>query len=126
METKTLSTRHYKAGYEIRTQEVRLKGCDIHVCKYAYTPEGWWIGNSRDAYRLCKKQGLSHLRAEEKAINATAKAHGTYGKETLPMVAWGKGVGRLGQAFYTYMKFPHNYLQMLYDAGIRKKNIKRE
>jgi len=93
---------------------------------YVFGKSEEWVrgGTALAAYRLCRKQGLSHAKANTKAIEATAKAHGTYGKETLPMVAWGKGVGRLGQAFYTYMKFPHNYLQMLYDAGIRKKNIK--
>jgi hypothetical protein len=93
---------------------------------YAFGKSEEWVrgGTALTAFRLAKKQGLSNTKAKEKAIFATAKAHGTYGKETLPMVAWGKGVGRLGQAFYTYMKFPHNYLQMLYDAGIRKKNVK--
>ena len=93
---------------------------------YVFGKSEEWVrgGTALAAYRLCRKQGLTHVEADKKAINATAKAHGTYGKETLPMVAWGKGVGRLGQAFYTYLKFPHNYLQMLYDTGVRKKNIK--
>jgi len=58
MKTKTLSTRHYKAGYEIRTQEVQLEGCGTHILKNAYTPEGWLIGSSKDAHRLCKKMGI--------------------------------------------------------------------
>jgi len=93
---------------------------------YVFGKSEEWVrgGTALAAFRLAKKQGLSNTDANEKAIFATGRAHGIYNKETLPMVAWGKGVGRLGQAFYTYLKFPHNYLQMLYDAGVRKKNVK--
>lgn len=59
MKTKTLSTRHYKAGYEIRTEEVQLyEGDDVSIRKHAYTPEGWNIGSPKDAYRLCVKFGI--------------------------------------------------------------------
>lgn len=59
IQTKTLSTRHYKAGYEIRTEEWKVFDDDEPtLMKAAYTPEGEFIGNSKDAYRLCAKRGI--------------------------------------------------------------------
>lgn len=50
--------RRYKAGYEIR-EEAFLTGDGVkHQMKSAYTSEGNYIGNSKDAYRLCKKRGI--------------------------------------------------------------------
>lgn len=59
MITKTLSTRRYKAGYEIRTEEWRMFDDDEPtIIKAAYTPDGCFIGNSKDAYRICVKHGI--------------------------------------------------------------------
>ena len=58
-----LSVRRYKAGYEVHVEEVlthfedKPKG-HTFVMKTAYTPSGDYIGNPKDAYRLCKKRGI--------------------------------------------------------------------
>jgi hypothetical protein len=77
------------------------------------------------AYRLARKQGMGHVEAAEVAKEASDKAHGVYGKSTMPMWAQGTNpAAKLGQMFYVYQKFGHNYLQMLYDMGLKKHNIK--
>ncbi len=56
-----LSTRYFKAGYEVR--EVLLDcsdyGGDDFVMKSAYSPAGHYIGNPKDAHRLCIKRGIA-------------------------------------------------------------------
>lgn len=57
---EVLSTRKYKAGYEIRKELVDgtpYGSSDIEI-KSAYTQTGAYIGKSREAYRLCKKRGI--------------------------------------------------------------------
>lgn len=52
--------RRYKAGYEVRTVIIdgeEYGGDDVEL-KSAYTPEGYYIGNSVWAYRLCKTRGI--------------------------------------------------------------------
>lgn len=51
---------NYQAGYQVRWELVDGKefGCDDIVMKSAYTPDGHYIGNPKDAYRLCKKRGI--------------------------------------------------------------------
>ena len=58
MNRTTLSTRKYKAGYEIRTEKVEYEECDPVIMKVAYTQEGHYIGDSKWAYRLCHTQGI--------------------------------------------------------------------
>lgn len=60
---KVLKVRKYKAGYEVREEEVFTNFEGLHegptfTMKSAYTPEGDYIGNSVWAYRLCKKRGI--------------------------------------------------------------------
>ncbi|MFZ2809449.1 MAG: PLxRFG domain-containing protein [Desulfosalsimonadaceae bacterium] len=77
------------------------------------------------AYRVARKTGIDHISAMERAKNASDKAHGVYGRSTMPMWAQGANpAARLGQMMYVYSKFGHNYLQMLYDMGLKKHNIK--
>ena len=52
--SEVLKVRKYKAGYEIRT-ELMEEGFEM---KSAYTPEGDYIGSSRDAHRLIVKRGI--------------------------------------------------------------------
>jgi len=58
---KVLKVRRYKAGYEIREELVSgaQYGCKDFIMKSAYTPSGDYIGDSKSAYRLCKKMGLA-------------------------------------------------------------------
>lgn len=77
------------------------------------------------AYRLARRNGLDHASAAEKAKDASDKAHGVYGKSTMPMWAQGTNpAAKIGQMMYVYSKFGHNYLQMLYDLGFKRHNIK--
>jgi hypothetical protein len=77
------------------------------------------------AYRLAKKQGQSETDARAHAKIAMEKAHGLYGKATLP--AWAQGtnpLAKIGQLAYVYAKFAHNWMQMMYDLGIKQRNMK--
>lgn len=77
------------------------------------------------AYRMARKQGHSAEEAAEMAKTASDNAHGAYGRATLPMWAQGPNpAAKIGQMLYVYAKFPHNYLQMLYDVGFKKHNVK--
>lgn len=77
------------------------------------------------AYRLARKRGLDYAAAAEAAKEASDRAHGVYGRATLPMWAQGTNpAAKVGQMLYIYSKFSHNYLQMLYDLSFKKKNIK--
>ena len=56
----TLNVRRYKAGYEVREEQVdgmEYGGADFTL-KSAYTPSGDYIGDQKTAYRLCKKRGI--------------------------------------------------------------------
>lgn len=108
----------------------------IHNRAWAITMEGamymfgkteqWNRGSAMlAAYRIARKQGKSHTEASEIAKITSDNAHGVYGRATLPSIAWGRGqAGKWAQMMYVYGKFSHNYLQMLYDVGVKKHNIK--
>lgn len=98
------------------------------------TTEQWNRGSTMfAAYRVAKKalikQGMKEgkdLEAEAYgiAVEATEKAHAGYGKSNMPEWALGTSVSsRVGQAMYVYGNFGHNYVQMLYDLGAKKRNI---
>lgn len=55
-----ISERNYKAGYVIRKELVDGSeyGSDDFEMKSAYTPDGAYIGASKDAHFLCKKKGI--------------------------------------------------------------------
>lgn len=58
---QVVKARRYKAGYEIRTEQLTEDECGIPggmVMKSAYTPEGHYIGNSKWAHRLIVKRGI--------------------------------------------------------------------
>ena len=58
MNTETLSVRKYKAGYEVRTEEVTMEDNPTVIMKSAYTPDGNYIGNSRWGHRLVVRRGI--------------------------------------------------------------------
>lgn len=77
------------------------------------------------AYRIARNMGKGSEEAAELAKISSDKAHGVYGRATLPAVAWGRNpAAKIAQMLYVYQKFSHNYLQMLYETGFKKKNIK--
>ena len=65
MVKEVLKTRRYKAGYEVRTELIDGEefGCPDFEMKSAYTHTGDYIGNSRDAYRLCRTRGVKPEKA---------------------------------------------------------------
>lgn len=76
------------------------------------------------AYRLVRTQDKTKAQALDLAKEASDKAHGIYGKATLPSWAQGPHIAaKAGQMMYVYSKFGHNYVQMLYDLGFKKHNI---
>lgn len=77
------------------------------------------------AYRIARGLGKSHEEAAELAKTASDKAHGVYGRATLPAIAWGRNpAAKVAQMLYVYQKFSHNYLQMMGDLLLTKKNYK--
>ena len=96
--------------------------------------EQWNRGSTMlAAYRIAKqqliKQGIKgdelHNKSMDAAIESVEKAHAAYGKANLPEWALGNTVSaKVGQAMYVYGNFGHNYVQMLYDLGMKQKNIK--
>ena len=128
-----------KNGYDLpqltRDSMAALHGAYGHawnsVLNYAMKPfaytEKWNRGSTLLAgYRLARKQGMNDSDARKAARDATEKAHGIYGKSTLPIFAQGSNIAaKLAQMGYTYAKFGHNYIQMLNDLGPwNKKNYK--
>lgn len=57
---EVLGIRRYKAGYEVREELIDDSeyGGNGFTKKTAYTPGGHYIGDSKWAYRLCKKWGI--------------------------------------------------------------------
>jgi hypothetical protein len=77
------------------------------------------------AYRLARRQGQEHQQAFKGAKKAMEKAHGLYGKATLPDWAQGtRPLAKIGQLTYVYAKFAHNWMQMMYDLGVKQRNMK--
>jgi hypothetical protein len=107
----------------------RIWNQSLGLALFGFKKSEQWIRGSTilAAYRLAKKNNpdLTHDEAVAKAYDASNKAHAVYGKATLPSYALGKNpAAKLFQMLYTFQKFPHNYLQMLYDVGFKKKNVK--
>jgi len=76
-------------------------------------------------YRLARAEGKNHAEASELGKTASDKAHGIYGRATLPSVAWGRNpAAKVAQMLYVYSKFSHNYLQLLHGLGFKNHNWK--
>lgn len=57
--------RCFRAGYVLRTEKVRQDPADTPIpITSAYTPEGWYIGEPKRAYRLCKLRGIKPEKAK--------------------------------------------------------------
>lgn len=101
------------------------KAMDVAMIGFQKTEELNRGATMLAAYSLAKKHGFSEEEAREMAKDASDKAHGVYGKGTLPLWAIGSNpAAKIGQMLYVYGKFGHNYVQMLYDLGFKKRNIK--
>lgn len=88
--------------------------------------EQWMRGLTMLAgFRTALKNGMDISAAREAAVEAAGRGHGTYGKATRPY--WAQGTdpaARIGQVAATFLKFPQNYLNLLYDLGYTKRNAK--
>jgi len=76
------------------------------------------------AYKAVKAKNKT---AEESVIWEQAKeisdrAHGIYGKETIP--AWARGKYNVLRLTYTFQKFSHNYMLNMIDLGFNRKEYK--
>ena len=70
---EVVNVRKYKAGYEIRTEELTAE--EAHApggmqMKSAYTPEGLYIGSSKWAHRLIVKRGIKPELRQEQDLSA--------------------------------------------------------
>ena len=66
---------------------------------------------------------IGHDEAMELAKEVSDKAHGVYGKATLPYMVQGKGPGQMAmRSAYTFAKFSHNYLLTMLDLGFNKRD----
>jgi len=118
-------TRDALGKMEGNFDQTRNNLMDLSMKMFGYT-ETWNRASTFLAgYRVAKMAGKNKAAAFDSARDATNKAHGLYGKGTLP--AWAQGtnpLAKIGQMFYVYKKFSHNLIQMLYDLGFRQRNIK--
>lgn len=86
--------------------------------------ERWIRGTTVLAgYRIGRHVGMTHEEAEKAAKKASDNAHGNYTRASKPEVTWGTGAGRIGTLMYSYSKFGHNYMQMLYDLSVRRHDL---
>jgi hypothetical protein len=135
-ETRSICETIKKEGWDdaqyVRDAQGELQKAGEHVWTKTMQAAMYLFGKSEQwnrgttvlaAYRLARQQGKKSEEALELAKTASDKAHGIYGKATLPSWAMGGGLGRIGQMMYVYSKFGHNYTQMLYDLGAKKHNI---
>jgi len=69
MRNKVLKVLHFRAGYEVRTEEVRMNGSEPFTMRSAYTPSGHYIGDVRTARRLVAQRGIHpELRSQTHAV----------------------------------------------------------
>jgi hypothetical protein len=54
-----VSTRHYKAGYDVRTEIITDGDDPSFTLRRAYTPEGYFIGTPKFARRLIVSRGIA-------------------------------------------------------------------
>jgi N12 class adenine-specific DNA methylase len=73
------------------------------------------------AYRLARQAGADHETAMARARETSDRAHGVYDRATQPAWTWGTSAGsRLGQSWYVYKKYGHNYLQLVHELFQKK------
>jgi hypothetical protein len=76
-------------------------------------------------YYGLREQGMEREAALTKAKEVSDSAHGVYGKENLPAWARGSSAGAMVmRSFYVFKTFMHNYLQVLWEMGVDKRDAK--
>ncbi|MDW7774678.1 MAG: PLxRFG domain-containing protein, partial [Desulfobulbaceae bacterium] len=70
------------------------------------------------AYRqLRKNTSMDHAEAMKQAKHISDRAHGVYGKGTLP--GWARGAANPLRLSYTFIKFSHNYVLNMVEMGYK-------
>ena len=129
-----MERRHYADPQYAREAAGTIRGAYSGAWSKAMEVSMWAFGKEENlmrgatmlaGFRIARKAGYSFDEAVEKAQLASNRAHGIYGRATLPIYAQGNNIGeKFVKLFYTYLKFPHTYLQTLYDLKMRRGNIK--
>jgi hypothetical protein len=93
----TLTTRRFKAGYEVRSEIWTTPGGEAVTLKAAYTPSGDYIGTPRDARYLVVTRGI----APEKRTPTSNVCSIGYAKRSRQWFGWshraifGFGIGAI-------------------------------
>jgi len=129
-----LERRHYADPQYARDASGTIRGAYGRTWSNAMEASMWAFGKEENlmrgatmlaGFRLARKAGFSYEEAIDRAQLASNRAHGIYGRATLPIYAQGNNIGeKFVKLFYAYLKFPHTYLQTLYDLKMRRDNIK--
>ena len=92
--------RCFQAGYVLRTEKVWLNPAETPtIMTLAYTPEGWYIGDSKRAYRLCRRWGIK----PEKSKSTDNVCSIGFSEQTQKWYGWshraikGFGIGHITQ-----------------------------
>ena len=91
-----IRVRCFRAGYVLRTERVRYNSGDTPIAMTsAYTPEGWYIGQSKWAYQLCKLRGIRPEKAKPSdnvcSIGFSKQDHKWYGWSHRAIFGFGVG-----------------------------------
>lgn len=99
MEQVIESTRRFRAGYVIHQGTWADHGMEPTPMKWAETPDGSYIGNSRRAFRLCQKRGIKPELADPGdnvcSIGFSEREQKWYGWSHRAM--WGFGIGDVAE-----------------------------
>jgi len=75
---KVLKVLHYKAGYEVRTEQYmdgEIGSGPGFTIRVAYTPQGKYIGDPKMAKILCEKRGIApELRTPKNQVCSVGKS----------------------------------------------------
>jgi len=95
-----------------------LFGATEHLNRVS-TIAGTYIGLKEQKVRMSRENMLMT------AKKTSDRAHGIYGKATIPHYAQGKNIASYAiKAFYVFSKFSHTYLQNMYQLGFKQGNKK--
>lgn len=117
---KVLSERVYKAGYIVKKELIDFGGEELPMDS-AYNPSGQYIGNPKDAYRLCKIRGIApELRGPKHnvcSIGFCGKDKKWYGWSHRAMYGFKKGsTCKKGDCHYV----PKTFKELRKDCHVRE------
>lgn len=96
---------------------------DVSMGLFAITERLNRVGTIAGSFMALQKQGQDFGASISIAKQISDSAHGVYGKVARPYLAQGEHLtAQAAKSFYVFSKFSHNYLQLAYDVGFRKKD----